>query len=75
MKIDVASIYNLVILLVCITLMLSYIVLSYKNVIRKATASKVRYTENQVKKYFLKLTTKNYKVFEKYGIWRYSTQY
>lgn len=75
MKIDIISMYNLIILLMCITLMFSHIVLSCKNAVRKAAISNTRYTENQVKEYFLKLTSKNYKVFEKYGIWRFTVQF
>jgi hypothetical protein len=75
MKIDAASMCNLIILLVCITLMFSHIVLSCKNAVRKAAISNERYTENKVKEYFLKLTSKDYKVFEKYGMWRYTVQY
>jgi hypothetical protein len=72
MKIDVVSIYNLVILLVCITLMFSYIVLSCRSAIKRASTRNAGYTENQVRKYFLKLTVKDYNAFEKYGIWRYT---
>lgn len=70
MKVDFNSILYLSIIFIYILGVFSYIIYSYKNYINKHDFYISCLLINSLK-YILKISNKNYLVFEKYGIWRY----